>query len=138
MYIHLAAKKSPEQYEEFLNSYHQISNLNEASIAKVTGCLPSCKRNEFKLKVVSHLDSPSMKGQKHFFGGIFFYPSGAYKEMSYYYTYEFSDYIADIGGYMGLLLGCSLLSFYDGLKCVCEKMLTIFKEKLERHPLHAY
>ena len=84
------------------------------------------------------MDMPSMKGQTHFFDGVFFYTSGAYKQKWYYYNYEFSDYIADNGGYMGLLLGCSLLSFYDGFKCVCEKMLTIFKEKLERHPPHAY
>ena len=122
-----------EQYEEFLKSYYQISSLNEASIAEVTGCLPSCRRNEFKLKAVSQMDMPSLIGQQHFFGGIFFYPSGAYKEKVYYYTYEFSDYIADIGGYMGLLLGCSILSFYDGFKCICKKMLRIFKDKLEKH-----
>ena len=118
-----------EQYEEFLNSYDQISNLNVASISKVTGCLPSCKRNEFKLKVVSQMDMPSIEGQIHFFGGIFFYPSGAYKEKSYYHTYEFSDYIADVGGYMGLLLGFSLLSFYDGFKYMCKKILNwMFKK----------
>ena len=91
-----------EQYEEFLNSYYEISNLNEASISKITGCLPSCKRNEFKLRVVDQIDLPSLKEQKHYFNGIFFYPSGAYKKKSYYYTYDISDYIADNGPIAGL------------------------------------
>ena len=125
-----------EQYQEFLNSYYHISNLNEASIAKETGCLPSCKRVEFKLKVVNQMLIPVMSGQIRLFGAMFYYPSGAYKKRSYYYTYELSDYIADIGGYMGLLLGCSLLSFYDWLKNMCKKILKlIMKKKYPRKSL---
>ena len=122
-----------EQYEEFLNSYDKISNLDVASISKVTGCLPTCKRNEFNLKVVSQIDRQLIKGQKHL-GGIFYYPSGAYKEKSYYYTYDISDYIADIGGYMGLLLGCSLLNFYDGFKYMCKKIQKWMFKKSIRLP----
>ena len=39
-----------------------------------------------------------------------------FEEKVYYYTYEWGGFIADVGGYMGLLLGHSAISFYDGLK----------------------
>ena len=39
-----------------------------------------------------------------------------FDEKIYYYTYEWGGFIADVGGYMGLLLGHSAISFYDGLK----------------------
>ena len=111
-----------DQYREFLTSYDWFASLDDASIAKVTGCLPSCRRNEFKMKVYQEFSIPPIHGQTYF-ACMFFYPSGAYIEKSYYYTYDLGDYIGDVGGYMGLLLGCSLLGFYDWLKRICKKML---------------
>ena len=121
--------KKLDQYEDFLNNYLWISNQKEASIAKVTGCLPSCKRNEFDVKVVNRIKMPSEDG-KLYYSALFYYPSGSYTEKSYYYTYEFSDYLADIGGYMGLLLGYSLISFYDGFKYILKKIMTCFQRKI--------
>ncbi len=46
-------------------------------------------------------------------GFFLVYPSGRYIEYSYYYSYTGSSFFADVGGYLGLLLGHSLLSFYD-------------------------
>ena len=34
-------------------------------------------------------------------------------EEEQYYVYDFNSFFADVGGYMGLLLGSSLLSIYD-------------------------
>ena len=34
-------------------------------------------------------------------------------EEEQYYIHNWYSFLADIGGYMGLLLGCSLLSLYD-------------------------
>ena len=30
-----------------------------------------------------------------------------------YYTYDFNSYVSDFGGYLGLLLGYSIMSFFD-------------------------
>ena len=113
------------QYEEFFKKYVLISNQKEASIAKITRCLPSCKRNEYEFKVVNSIKAPANSNGKRYFSGIFYYPSGEYQEKTYYYTYEFPDYIADIGGYLGLLLGYSILNFYDGLKYLIKKTKTV-------------
>ena len=119
---------SSDQYEKFLSSFLWISSQSEASIAKVTGCLPTCKRNEFEVKVVNRIKKPEENGT-FYFSGLFYYPSGSFKEKSYYYTYDFSDYIADIGGYVGLLLGCNLISFYDGFKNGLRKILAFVLER---------
>ena len=44
---------------------------------------------------------------------IFTYPSRWYKTLEQYRIYDWNDMIADVGGFMGLLLGSSLLSIYQ-------------------------
>ena len=39
-----------------------------------------------------------------------------------FYIYDTPNLIADFGGYLGLLLGYSLLGFYDTLMDLCEKL----------------
>ena len=36
-----------------------------------------------------------------------------YNERKQFLLYDLTNFIADFGGYLGLLLGCSLLTFYD-------------------------
>ena len=42
-----------------------------------------------------------------------FFPNTNFKVREQYYTYEWADWYSDFGGYMGLLLGASMLTFYD-------------------------
>merc|ERR1712207_47042 len=42
-----------------------------------------------------------------------FYPSGRYEKVKQDYIYTQDDFIADVGGYLGLCLGMSILTFYD-------------------------
>ena len=109
-----------EQYKRFLDEYDEIASLSGFSIAQQTGCLPSCKINEFSLNVMSQMTLPEESGyaQGSAYIGMFYYPSGRYMQKSYYYMYDFTSYIADVGGLVGLFLGYSMLSFYDGLQYV--------------------
>jgi hypothetical protein len=43
------------------------------------------------------------------------FPAPRYDEISQYRVYDWSSFTADVGGYMGLLLGHSILSFNDTL-----------------------
>ena len=101
------------QYRDFLTSYEEIASLSGFSIAKKTGCLPSCKMNEFSVMIKDYILSQDGWPK---FSGHFFYPGGQYKKKLYSLTYDFISYIADAGGLIGLFLGCSMLSIYDGLK----------------------
>ena len=100
------------QYRDFLTSYEEIASLSGFSIAKKTGCLPSCTMNEFSVIV-----KDQVFGEEEWtFAGYFYYPGGQYKEKLYHLTYDFTSYIADAGGLIGLFLGFSMLSIYDGMK----------------------
>ena len=80
-----------------------------------TGCLPSCKRNEYSVNIIERMNVDDEYGRT-MYTGYFYYPSGRYIKKDYYYTYDFSSYIADVGGLVGLFLGHSLISLYDLLK----------------------
>ena len=101
------------QYQDFLTSYEEIASLSGFSIGEKTGCLPSCRINEFSVIVK---DQVFAQDEWPKFSGYFYYPGGQYKKKLYSLTYDFTSYIADAGGLIGLFLGYSMLSIYDGLK----------------------
>ena len=51
----------------------------------------------------------------------YYYGSGRYTLKTYYYSYDWNSFFADVGGFLGLLLGHSLLSFYDVGKHITQK-----------------
>ncbi len=66
------------------------------------------------------IENPEKAGiQAH----LLYFPSGRYREKVFYYVYDFNDLFADVGGYLGLLLGHSILSFYDIAKCWTKKII---------------
>ena len=103
------------QYQDFLDSYDEIASLTGFSIAEKTGCLPSCKINEFTMTIQDQVFIPIQGAE---YTGFFYYPGGQYWQKVYHYNYDFISYIADVGGLVGLFLGYSMLGFYDGLKNV--------------------
>ena len=105
----------PDQLKKFVKAYDDIVSLSGFSIAKETGCLPSCTINEYTVNVIKRF---SYQDDKPRFSAYFFYPGARYTEKVYFYTYDFTSYIADAGGLVGLFLGYSILSVYDGLKYV--------------------
>ena len=109
---------TPDQYGSFLKSYAEIAKLSGFSISKKTGCLPSCKLNEFTATIKD--DVSKMDGGAEL-TGLFYYPGGQYIQKKYSYTYDFTSYIADVGGLVGLFLGYSMLSVYDNLKNIWKK-----------------
>ena len=103
-----------EQYQSFLDTSERISRLSGFSIANKTGCLPSCKIHEYTMAVQDFF--PVEFSGAATFDGYFFFPGGQYWEKVYHYNYDFTSYIADVGGLVGLFLGFSMLGCYDGLK----------------------
>ena len=88
-----------------------VYNFDIQSISSIANCIPSCIRHEYFLK---HKETRQNKWEnlstiQFYFGKYLF------TVKKQYYTYNFQDFLADFGGYLGLLLGYSILGFYDTL-----------------------
>ena len=89
--------------------------MSEAALVNKTGCLPSCDRYETAMESTSgdgkygntwQVDNnPTMKL-------VFGFEDESYNVREEYIVYDTSNFIADVGGYLGLLLGHSILSIY--------------------------
>ena len=53
----------------------------------------------------------------------FIMPESSYNEEEQYIIYDVDSFIADVGGYMGLLLGSSLLSLFMAIENFLRKIL---------------
>ncbi len=64
---------------------------------------------------------------KDIFSQQLYYPTNEYIERREYFLYGFPSLMADFGGYLGLLLGHSLLSLYDEWKQLTTRMMRAAK-----------
>ena len=95
------------KFQDTINDYWQMS---EADLFNNTGCMPSCDRYEMSL--VNTPDSKTFKARSRFMTLVFLFEDGSYNLREEYIVYDTSNFMADVGGYLGLLLGQSILSIY--------------------------
>ena len=101
------------------NNVTQLKTLSDKfkdadanKIYNITGCLASCEKDEYHEIVgtkTEWLRAP------HDIKLEFVIKEGSYQEMEQYFLYDFGSFIADVGGLMGLLLGFSVLSIFNGI-----------------------
>ena len=116
--------------EAFKRITTQLENANANYIYELTGCLASCERNEYGIKdehfILKNGSECYQQGQPHYDMQLdFWIMTGSYKEEEQYVIYDFNSFIADVGGFLGLLLGYSALSLYDEF----ESLLRVLKLK---------
>ena len=111
-----------KQLQALANLTKQFQRADENDIYELTGCLPSCTGNRFSLTVdplQSEIEIQS-QCQMHL---EFIMVDSSYKEEEQYVIYDVDSFIADVGGFMGLLLGSSLLSLYMAMEACVRKLL---------------
>ena len=114
---------------------YQFQEADANTIYKISGCLSSCKKDEYQI------DSTYTKSTKspHDTRIEFRIMDSSYQEMEQYLLYDFDSFIADVGGFMGLLLGFSVLSIYnEGVDLLMNKLKLgqIFgKKKISHNPM---
>ena len=110
---------SPQEYDIYLSEI--IGGLGHKTeyIEKVAQCTPGCKRVEYSAKLHNTAPDPSLTDQ---WGVAIFFAKDKFSVKEQFYIYDTPNLIADFGGYLGLLLGYSLLGFYDTLMDFFEKM----------------
>ena len=98
------------------HEYDQFANLPRRSdpywIKNVAKCSPGCKRYGYSTKLY---DLGSKKEISESMVLKLFYNQYEVPVIEHVYAYDRWNLISDFGGYLGLLLGYSILAFYDTL-----------------------
>ena len=100
-----------------------LQNADENEIYEMTGCLSSCEKDHFAVSAVPL--------EKKFQGSSdiceihakFHIIDRSFEEKEQYVIYDTDSFFADIGGYMGLLLGSSFISLYNEIEYFLRKLL---------------
>ena len=111
--MNISTCSTPEQIALLVRRTTLIRQLDSNGILAVTGCLATCEWNEFRhnVRIERWTEKKEMKNGKYVDFAIS--TKGRYEEMEEYLIYDFNSFIADVGGYLGLLLGQSLYGIYQ-------------------------
>ena len=104
--------------------WQNLVNMDEKELYEETGCMAKCQRKEWEIRKIFDDRSEANVSQ---IGMWMYYANGRYRIGSQLYTYDFNTYVADFGGYLGLLLGYSIVSFFDK----AQEIFNHFKKKAE-------
>ena len=111
---------SSSQWENAAALTKKFHEANAKQIYEMTGCLSSCEKDRYH-KIESEVTTKNRKdGDLHL---AFRIMDGSYEEREQYIIYDLDSFIADVGGFMGLLLGCSILSLYSELEAILGKRM---------------
>ena len=99
-----------EIYKKIASNFNDWEMKSELEIYQTTGCMPSCKRKQIRLETVHEITSWA---ENPIITLVFEYRDGMYNLNEEYLVYDYNNFIADIGGYLGLLLGHSIFSIYS-------------------------
>ena len=108
--------QSPEDFKKFTTLSAKLQFADTSAIYDMTGCLSACEKYRFELKMTDKTQviepSTSYHGKDTLWLFISMHDT-SYVQEEQYIIYDLNSFIADVGGYMGLLLGSSILSLYD-------------------------
>ena len=98
---------------------------NYEYIEKVAKCIPGCKRVKYSAKLDWNVKYPGLIDEGRL---TIYFAKDKFLVKEQFYIYGIQHLIADFGGYLGLLLGYSLLGFYDSMMDFFEYMFKKCKE----------
>ena len=103
-------------------------------IKSLAKCSPGCTRLAYSAKVYKKSFEHEYQSESEVVVVSLFYHQHEVPVKEHVYAYDHFNLIADIGGYLGLLLGYSILAFYDMLVYVIEKVACTKKSpKAQNH-----
>ena len=118
--------QDPTKLDEWKTIWDKLKKMDESELYDETGCIAKCKRKEWIVKKIT--DPSYLRDQLENGSQIeihMFYNNGRHRVGKQYYTYGLNSYISDFGGYLGLLLGYSIMSFFATaqvlLRGLCKK-----------------
>ena len=108
------------QLLQLQNISHRLSESYDNEIYAMTGCLSSCEKD---LYIIDAEPMTCERGIVDEYVLTLRITDRSYEERKQYIIYETNSFIADVGGYMGLLLGCSIWSLINEIEAFVKKLI---------------
>ena len=106
--------KTRKHLEAFANISLKLEDADATMMYDMTGCLSSCEKEKFDIITeTSEYTSKKAKGARNDAVFVFTIYNKTYVEEEQYILYDTNSFFADVGGFMGLILGSSILNMYD-------------------------
>ena len=122
----LASCSHPKEYDQYYKNMAHLIKSGPNSIMNITRCTPGCNRYDYTAKLYKQW---SYEGATSGIMEIdFFYHQHEVQVREHVYAYDFWNLISDFGGYLGLLLGYSLLAFYDASVVMVRKIMRVINQ----------
>ena len=96
-----------------VNASRAISVSSTHRTQSVTGCRPSCRSAQYIPTKFSDVVTRQVAEDGETRTVVMWMPSSSVTVLESVLRYSMDDLVADVGGYLGLLLGGSALTFYD-------------------------
>ena len=105
---------------------NKLSGSDDNDVYNLTGCLSKCKKDVYSLIAEPMICRVPPPGVQANYGKFFLkltINDRSFEEREEYIIYDIDSFIADVGGYMGLLLGCSIMSLYNEIESLIKKLI---------------
>ena len=100
------------ELEAFVNISRKLEQSGATGVYDITGCLSACEKEDYDLLLENWSENKNRKSHSDVLL-VFTIYDRSYHEEEQYIIYDSNSFFADIGGFMGLILGSSILNIYD-------------------------
>ena len=97
--------------------------FDDKDVYNLTGCKSSCEKDVFSFVTEPILCHDQNFGQELILDVMI--TDRWYEEKEQYIIYDTDSFIADVGGYMGLILGFSILSIYHEIEALLKRFIPL-------------
>lgn len=109
-----------------MDSLSENVTLNE--VAVLTGCIPNCRYKKYDVEVVERNAQRIIWSPSNFTHTFLFQMKQAMVEVhEEKYFYDTNSFVGDVGGFLGLLLGLSVIDLVDSILLLIYKIASKFK-----------
>ena len=101
------------QLEAFVNISTVLEQAGATGVYDTTGCLSPCEKDKYDAVLENWSEDTSYKNIYSQVNFVFTIYERTYIEEEQYIIYDSNSFLADTGGFLGLVLGSSMLNIYD-------------------------
>ena len=121
---------SSSEEDSMHQMFERLNIMDEREIFDTTGCMPGCYKS--KIQLDTRYQDNMIDDGKQLAKFLFYYDHGEYDLLEEYYIYNWGSFIADVGGYMGLLLGYSVMGMYHMTTPIVMKQVEWLAKKMSK------